>query len=423
MRYLTDQVDGLFEQWDRPDSPGCAVGVIKDGDLVYKRGYGTADLDSKAPLTPSSVFDVCSIGKQFTAACIALLVQRGDISLDDDIRTYVPEVPRYDSPITIRHLVHHTSGLRDYIDLARLAGSEFKTYFGQKEALEIIVSQPALNFEPGSEHLYCNSGYVSLAGVVERVTGGPFAQFAKEQVFDPLGMRNTRYYDGTASQAKGRVTGYQAGESGRFTRDTTTFFTVGDGGLLTTVDDLCLWDRAFSENKQWDEATTRLMLTSGKLNNGGDTNYGFGLVLGEYKGLRTVHHAGEWVGYQTDMVRFPDQHFTAICLSNLETVRPTRLTRRMADIYLADHFDLTEFVGEYRNDELRATHELVLEGTQVFLRQNGRNREPLGAMRSDRFKFMDADARFDRDEHGTITGFTCSTERARNIRFVKMGAG
>ena len=423
MSSLTDQVDRLFEQWDRPDSPGCAVSVIADGDLVYKRGYGMADLDSKAPLTSSSVFDVCSIGKQFTAACIALLIQRGDLSLDDDIRAYLPEVPRYDSPITIRHLVHHTSGLRDYIDLARLAGNDFKTYFGQKDALEIIASQPALNFSPGAEHLYCNSGYVLLAGVVERVTGGPFSKFAKEQVFDPLGMRNTRYYDGTASQAKGRVSGYQAGDSGRFARDTTTFFTVGDGGLLTTVEDLYVWDRGFHEKLLWDEATTRLMLTSGKLNNGEDTNYGFGLVLGEYKGLRTVHHAGEWVGYQTDMVRFPDQRFTAICLSNLGSFRPTRLTRRIADIYLAGQFDLTEFVGEYRNDDLRATHELVLEGTQVFLRHNGLNREPLGAVRGDRFKLMGADARFDRDEHGKITGFTCSTERARNIRFVKMGAG
>jgi len=421
VKSLTVQVDNLFQQWDRSDSPGCSIGIIQDGNLIYKRGYGVENLDSKIPLTATTLFDVCSIGKQFTAACIALLIQKGNISLNDDVRSYLPEMPQYETKITISHLVHHTSGLRDYIDLSRLAGNDFTTHFGQKDAIEIILNQPKLNFEPGTEHLYCNSGYILLTTIIERVSGQVFSEFAKEQIFNPLGMKDTRFYDGTESPAKGRVTGYHSDASGDVIRDRTTFFTIGDGGLLTTVDDLHLWDQNFYKDMLLGKATTNLMLTSCKLNSGEDTKYGFGLVFGDYKGLRTIHHAGEWIGYRTDMIRFPDQHFSVICLSNLGSIRSTQLTRKIADIYLVDQFDLGEFVGEYLNSELQTTFELTWEGSQIFSSRNGLDTKSLGAIRGDRFKLMGLDSRFDRDKQHNIIGFTCSTERAKNIRFMRMG--
>ena len=417
---IADKVDQLFEPWDSADSPGCAVGVVKDGTLVYSRGYGMADLGSGMPLTPRSVFDVCSIAKQFTAACIALLARSERISLDDDVRKYVPKAPSYGGGVTIRHLVHHTSGIRDYIDLMMLAGRDFRAPFGQSDALEIIARQKDLNFEPGSAYLYSNSGYVLLAEVVERVSGQSLKEFAEENIFRPLGMNETYFNDGNDSIQSRKVVGYETAENEDIREDPTSVRVIGDGELWTTVEDLCLWDRSFYDNALGDGKLVDLMLTPGELNSGEETDYGFGLVLGEYKGLKTVHHAGDWVGFRSDMIRFPQQGLTAICLSNLGSTRPTRLTRRIADIYLADHFDLHEFAGDYYNDELQATHQLVVEGTQILLRHNGKNQEPIGAVRADRFRLMGADAHFDRDEHHKIIGFTCNTDRVKNIRFTRM---
>ena len=187
------RVDSIFAAYDRPDAPGCAVGVYRDGRIQYARGYGLADLEHRVPITPATVFDIGSTSKQFTAATILLLEQEGKLSLDDDVRRFLPELPAYERPITIRHLLHHTSGLRDYIGLLRLAGVRTDDVATADDALQMLVRQRALNFAPGDEHLYSNSGYFLLSLIVERAAGRSLRDEARDRIFAPLGMTRTAY--------------------------------------------------------------------------------------------------------------------------------------------------------------------------------------------------------------------------------------
>jgi CubicO group peptidase (beta-lactamase class C family) len=343
------------------------------------------------------------------------------IALEDDVRQYVPELPDYGTPITIRHLVHHTSGLRDYIHLTMLADIDFRDHFSQRDALQMIVRQKSLNSAPGDVHVYGNSGYVLMAEIVERVSGSSLGEFAEAHIFRPLGMDGTYMVDRERPNHVHRVKGYTPKPDGGFEVDATNFKVKGHGALVTTLRDLFLWDQNFYDSKIGGSGFLDLMSSRGILNTGDETNYAFGLVRGQYKGLENARHSGEWVGIRTDMIRFPGQRFTAICLANLDTVPAIRLTRQIADIYLEDEFRLQEFVGEYSNDELQATHQLFLRGSEMYLRHADGDEEPIN-LRGDRFKLMRADAHFVRDEDNNITGFTCSTDRVQDIHFVKTEA-
>src|SRR6267143_6606714 len=191
---LSDRVDKVFAQWDKPDSPGCELAVIKDGQIVYKRGYGMANLEHNIPLSPASIMDTGSVYKQFTAMAIALLAEQGKLSLDDEIRKYLPDIPQYETPITIRQLIHHTSGLRDYLTLMALAGMRDDDHYVDGEVMTLLARQKELNFKPGSECLYSNSGYFLLSQIVKRVSGKALREFADEHIFKPLGMSRTRFY-------------------------------------------------------------------------------------------------------------------------------------------------------------------------------------------------------------------------------------
>jgi len=343
---LTDQVDKLFKTWDKPDSPGCSLGVIRDGQFIYKRGYGMANLEYNIPLTSRSVFRIGSTSKQFTAMCIALLEEQGKISVDDSIRKYFPEMPEYANNIKIRHLVHHTSGIRDYLTLWRIAGERNDDFFIDPEVVALIARQKELNFNPGEEFLYSNSGYFLLSEIVKRVTGKSMGVFAEEYIFKPLGMKNTHFHDDHTMVVKNRASGYAPQRDGGFRISMTTLGMIGDGGVFTCVDDLLLWDQNFYYNtlgKGGQELIDRI-LTPGKLNNGKDLDYAFGLGIGEYKGLKMISHGGAFVGFRADMIRFPKQNFSVVCLANLSRINPSQLARKVADIYLADQFkeDVTE---------------------------------------------------------------------------------
>ena len=335
---LATKIDQLFAQWDKPDSPGCALVVIKDGQTIYKRGYGVANLDYGIPISSKSVFNIASTSKQFTAMSIALLVREGKISLDDDIRKYLPEMPQYQSPITIRHLIYHTSGIREYSHLMQLAGIRFQDA-ADEEVIRIIVRQKGLNFKPGDEYLYSNSGYFLLAQIVKRASGRSLREFAEEKIFKPLGMVNTRFHDDSTEVIKNRATGYTLRTDGGFSIEMTRSDHVGDGGLLTTIDDLILWDKIFYDHKLsggWD--LIRQFLTPGTLNSGEKIDYAFGMEVETYKGLNVFGHGGAFNGFNADMIRFPDQRFTVACLCNLSNIESGRLTRQVADIYLGKEF-------------------------------------------------------------------------------------
>jgi len=338
---LTTRVDKLFEKWNRTDSPGCALSVMKDGRVIYKHGYGMANLDHNVTITPSTVFHVASMSKQFAAASIVLLAQQGKLSLDDDIRKHIPELPDFGSRITIRHLIHHTSGLRDQWNLLELAGWRYSLdLITDEDVMSVVTRQRDLNFKPGEKHVYCNTGYTLMAIIVKRVSGISFREFTTKNIFEPLGMTNTHFRDDHAEIVKNNAYGYKQEKGGPFRLSNTNFDTAGATSLHTTVEDLALWDENFYHPRVGGASFLEQMLQRGRLNNGETLDYAFGLVLGKYKGLRTVDHAGGDAGYRSDMTRFPEQHFSVAVLCNSADTSPTNLVRKVADIYLAE--DLKE---------------------------------------------------------------------------------
>jgi CubicO group peptidase (beta-lactamase class C family) len=358
---LTVKVDKLFSEWNNSDSPGFALAIIKDGETVYQRGYGIANLEHNVPIAPSSVFDIASTSKQFTAMCIALLARQGKISLDDEIQTYISEMPRYEYPITVRHLIHHTSGIRDYLTLMELVGMRFENDYPDDEIIGLIARQKELNFNPGDEQLYSNSGYFLLAQIVERASGKTLATFAHEYIFSPLGMNTTHFHDDFTRIVKDRAIGYYPKDEGGFRIDMSIFDVVGDGAVYTTVEDLSLWDRNFYDNRlgEYGQDLIEEVIKPGTLNSGEVLKYGFGLCTWQYRGLDIISHSGGWAGYRSEMLRFPKQRFSVIFLSNLGSINPTELAKKVADLYLASEF--TEPVTETDRREAKFVEISLIE--------------------------------------------------------------
>ncbi|HEX8150466.1 MAG TPA: serine hydrolase domain-containing protein [Pyrinomonadaceae bacterium] len=333
------KVDAFLSQWDKNDMPGCAVGVVKDGRLVYKRGFGMANLDYDVPNTPSTLFNLASMSKQFTAMSIALLAQQGKLSLDDDIRKYVPELPEYDDAITIRHLIHHTSGIRDYQSLLFFSGLGVNNAYSPKAILNMLARQKNLSYKPGSKFQYNNSGYFLLGVIVERVSGKSLRAFAEENIFKPLGMQHTLFYDNRFEVIKNRASGYRVGPDKSIRARSSLDSLVGDGGVLSSVEDLYLWDQNFYEPKVGNKELISMLTTPGTLNGGERLDYAFGLGRGEYRGLPVIQHDGNiGSGYRVQMSRFPVQKFTAIVLCNNTAMNQYVITQKLADIYLEGQF-------------------------------------------------------------------------------------
>jgi CubicO group peptidase (beta-lactamase class C family) len=334
---VAKQVDKVFADWSKPDSPGCALGVYQDGRIVYARGYGMADLNEGVPITPATVFHVASMSKQFTAASIILLAQQGKLSLDDDVHKYIPALPDFGEPITLRELMHHTSGLRDQWALLDLAGWRYsQDLITDDDVMSVVTRQKQLNFKPGEKYLYSNTGFTLLGLVVKRVSGLSLREFTSKSIFEPLGMTSTHFRDDHAEIIKHDAVGYaRAGKDKPFRISITNFDTVGATSLHTTVEDLQKWDENFYRPRVGGPAFVRQMLEQAKLNSGEQIEYASGLQITKYRGLPTVDHGGADAGYRSDMRRFPKQHFTATVLCNAAEANPSRLVRQVADIMLA----------------------------------------------------------------------------------------
>ncbi|MFC1659851.1 serine hydrolase domain-containing protein [Gemmatimonadota bacterium] len=345
---VREQVDDVFSFVER-DAPGCALGVVQDGKLAYGRGYGLANLDWGVPLTTSTVFDIGSVSKQFTATAMALLDLDGILSLDDPVKKWVPELPDYGPVITIRHLLNHTSGVRDYLTLMNLAGFDFANVFDEFDGVEIITRQKALNFEPGSEFLYSNSGYLLLANIVRRATGKSLRESLEERVFGPLGMSGSSIWDDNTEILRERATGYAPSDGGWAIEHAWNFQMGGDGQVITSVEDLLKWDRNFYHPVVGGQGLLDHLHTRGVLNDGDTIAYALGLSVGEYRGLRNVQHGGSWAGFRAMLSRFPEHHTSVITLCNRGDANPGALTSRVVDAVLAS--ELSERLGEGREPE------------------------------------------------------------------------
>ena len=454
---IGERVDALVGEQVAPTAPGCAVGVARGGEVLHARGYGLANLDHGVAITPDTVFDVGSVTKQFTAASIVLLSLDGALALGDDVRTHLPELPDYGATITIDHLLHHTSGVRDYLNLMALAGREFYAPISHLDIVELMARQRALNHAPDERYTYSNTGYMLLATIVERVSGRSFSTFARERIFDPLGMTASFLYEDAEQVVPHRATGYAPGAGGRFRMvHNFSFATAGDGQLYTTVGDLLRWSRAFAADEVDGPEFTAAMLTPGALADGETVGYGAGLSLGEHRGLTTNGHGGSTWGFRAQLVRFPDHELAVAVLCNREDASPGRLANDIADLYLADHLEPAAEPGISRGRRLGRRNELAAvstpvapgdyEGTFYSEELDARYHVALddGALRvrierwlpldltrtgADRFAGIDFPAwtgprrvelEFQRNPRGTVTGFALSAGQARDIEFVRL---
>lgn len=342
---LAGKVDQLFVLWDRKDSPGAALAVIKDGNIVHARGYGSANLEYDIPTTPSTIFHVASVSKQFTAFAITLLAHQGKLSLDDDIRKHLPEMHDFGTPIAIRHLIHHTSGLRDQWESLAIAGWRLDDVITKQHILRMAWRARELNFGPGSEFLYCNTGYTLLGEIVERKTGMSLRAFTDSAIFKPLGMTNTHFHDDHQMIVRNRAYSYAPDPTGGFRYSPLNYANVGATSLFTTVEDLARWVKNFEDGAVGGMEVIRQMHERGILTKGDTIDYAFGLSHGTYKGLKTIAHSGADAGYRSVIVRFPQQRFAVIILSNLGSFNPMGMAQKVADIYLAQQFPEEKRLG------------------------------------------------------------------------------
>jgi CubicO group peptidase (beta-lactamase class C family) len=329
-------IDGIFAEWDRWDSPGAAVVVVKDGEVFYQRGYGSAQLEYSIPITPSTVFHVASVSKQFTCMAIELLARDGKLSWDDDVHRYLPELPDYGTPITLRHLGNHTSGIRDQWELLMMGGWRFDDVITREQILRMVFRQRELNFAPGTEHLYSNSGYSLLAEIVARASGKPLREFADERIFRPLGMSRTRVHDDLEEIVPGRAYSYAPRDGGGWRNSVLSYSNDGATSVFTTVEDLARWLRNFETGEVGGKAAIESLTTRAVLDSGKTIDYALGLTNGTYRGTPAISHNGSDAGFRSILIWLPEQRLGVAVLANLSSFDASGVAQSVIDITVGD---------------------------------------------------------------------------------------
>ncbi len=444
-------IDSIFVPMSHSGEPGCAVGVYRNGAVVFTRGYGFANLTHDVPITPTTRFTVGSVSKQFTAASIALLARAGRLSLDDDVRKYIPEMTAYPTTVRVRHLVHHTSGLRDFWELVGLSGLRFDDGYTNDDMLAMAARQRGLNFAPGAEYRYSNTGYLAMAVIVQRITGQTLREFADSAMFRPLGMRETVFLNDHNEIIHDRATAYSPRDGG-WSVNVWNNDIIGQGGLVTTISDLQKWDENFYSGAVGGREFLDLMHTTEPLTGGAANSYAFGLQLATYRSAKVVEHTGSSGGYRAALVRFPDAHTSFAMLCNRSTANTTQLSQRMADVVLRESLGAAEprrvtageegaveqgrgtprpieaaaIVGRFASPELGgAVWEVVLDssaGRTLQLKRPRATAVPLAPL-SAAWRYSGGEGitlTFDAPQRGRSSGFRMDGSRVSNIRFERL---
>ncbi len=335
---LEKKVDEIFREWDGTNTPGGAVGIFEKGELVFSKAYGMASLEYDVVNTTQTVFNIASVTKQITAFSMVLLEQQGKLSIDDDIRKYLPEVPDFGTPITIRHLLTHTSGLRNFQNILSMAGWRPGEAMTNEDLLKFISKQKELNFPVGNEYLYCNTGFNLCTAVVERLTGQSFQDWTQENIFEPLGMDHSGYREDLEKIHKNTATSYVGSQLEGFRQPLKYWTYMGNGNIYTTVGDLAKWLNNFREPTLGGQKGIDRLLEEGILNNGKGTGYALGIGVGEYRGLKRVSHGGSVGGYRSNMIYYPEKEVGIIIIANFSGANPGGKAIAMADLYLDNSF-------------------------------------------------------------------------------------
>ena len=447
----TMQVDALMERWRSTETPGCAVGVARGGVTLLERAYGMADLERGVVAGPETIYEAGSVSKQFTAAAVVLLAQRGQLSLEDDIRDYVPELPDYGVTITIRHMMNHTSGLRDWGSVAGIAGwgRSVRTHT-HDHVVDILSRQSALNFPPGQEYSYSNSGYNLQAVIVERVSGMSFAEFSRVNIFEPVGLSNTQWRDDYRRIVPGRSIAYSP-RVGGFSINNPIEQVHGNGGLLTTVGDLLRWNEELrTGDVLGGSAFVEEMHRQGILNDGSTIAYALGLNVGQSGGVRRVSHTGSTSGFRAFLGRYPDQRLSVALLCNVSAVNPGGVGQDIADIYLGDAVqrpqptaggggrgggpgarpapwtptpaELNEFVGTFHSDDAETTLTVSIEGGRLVAHRRPATTVALTPTTADTFNAGGGlgTIAFVRDASGSVVELSVQQARVYDMRFSRV---
>lgn len=333
--FFNHKIDSIFSSYDRKDGPGCAVSVIRNDTVIYSKGFGMASLEYDVRIKPSTVFDIASVSKQFTGYAISRLIEDGKISLQDDIRKFLPDVPFFGKTITIEHLLHHTSGLRDWPEALVLAGWRWDEVFSFNDIMRMVKAQKELDFEPGSKYSYSNTGYNLLAAVVEKVSGVSFSVWTAENIFKPLSMNSSGFQDDHTAIIKNLAHSYEPTDKG-FGNIPGALTAYGSSSLFSTVEDLSKWVIHFDKQVMLKNPVYLNMLTEGKLNDGKHISYSYGLESGTDRGLRTISHTGGWAGYRTIIINYPEESLSIVILSNSGDFNPSGYASEVANVFLGN---------------------------------------------------------------------------------------
>ena len=331
---VENKIDQLVEKYNSTSSPGFSLGVVKNGKVLYSKGFGLANLEHAIPNTSTTGFNVGSNSKQFTAACIVLLAQQNKLDLDQSLCSIFPDFPVYGDSISIKHLLHHTSGLRDYLQLAYLTGLRPNDYYDDEDIFRWIKGQKKLNFIPGERYMYSNTGYWLLARIVEKISGMSIGDFSREALFIPLEMNQTLYLSNATLVVKKRALGYARNRSGEYSQILSNLDKTGDGGVYSTVEDLKKWDDEFYNRTVFNDSFWETMTTLGKLNNGKELTYAKGLSISTKNGLKKIDHGGRSPGYRSNIIRYPEERISIIILSNLSNIHPNSIAEQITNVLL-----------------------------------------------------------------------------------------
>jgi len=328
-------IDSLFKNYNKPGSPGVAVLIVRDGKIAFEKGYGMANLEYDMPVTPTTVFDIASVSKQFCGFAISTLIQEGKISPDDDIHKYLADVPQFGKTITIRNLIHHTSGLRDWPEGLHAAGWRWDEAFRYEDIMRMVKQQRDLDFDPGSKYQYSNTGYNLLAAIVAKVTGKTFPEWIDENIFKPLGMNSSMVMSDYSKIVKNLASSYYE-DNNEYHKSTDELIAYGSSSILTTAEDLSKWVIHFQQELDAKNPVFLRMIETDVLNNKQKNNYAYGLAVSDNEGIRNISHDGGWAGFATVISNYPDQKLSIILLSNINSFNPEANASAVAKLILKD---------------------------------------------------------------------------------------
>ena len=331
---LETSIDRLFKEYNQ-STPGVAALVVQNGKVIFEKGYGSANLEHDIPVAPNTVFDIASVSKQFTGFAISTLIQEGKISPEDDIRKYLPEIPQFSKTITIRHLIHHTSGLRDWPATLHAAGWRWDEAFRFEDILRMVKQQRELDFEPGTQYSYSNTGYNLLAALVAKISGKTFADWMKEYVFTPLQMNASLVQDDYSKVIPRLASSYQQDIKG-YHKSNDALTALGSSSIFTTVEDLAKWVIYFQQQLDQKNPVILRMIETDTLDNKKPISYAYGLDVNKSRGITHISHDGGWAGFRTTISAYPDQKLSIILLGNNGNFDPSGNARAIAKLLLKD---------------------------------------------------------------------------------------